>query len=175
MWNTAIDSTFTDWFQLIMWTWLLSHVPSQSGPWTPFNPLALRVAKTGLTILLIFSSQKYQKYLKEKCLSEYYQQLSFKYFVRICFISKLFSKVWKEQTILSWGTLSVNGLIRVEIVHSQVSYRNKQSCKHSRALFNSYTWQKPMGMSIDFPADHCTAQISRLWLNCDVQSVCAIY
>ena len=34
------------------------------------NPLALRAAKTGLTILLIFSSQKrfYQKYLKEKCL-----------------------------------------------------------------------------------------------------------
>ena len=61
------------------------------------NPLALRAAKTGLTILFIFSSQKrfYQKYLKEKCLSEYYQQLSFKYFVRICFISKLFSKVWK--------------------------------------------------------------------------------
>ena len=61
----------------------------------PINPLALRVAKTGLTILLIFSSQKrfYQKYLKEKCLSEYYQQLPFKYFVRICFISKLFSKV----------------------------------------------------------------------------------
>ena len=59
------------------------------------NPLALRAAKTGLTILLIFSSQKqfYQKYLKEKCLSEYSQQLSFKYFVRICFILKLFSKV----------------------------------------------------------------------------------
>ena len=35
----------------------------------------------------------YQKYLKEKCLSEYYQQLSFKYFVRIGFISKLFSEV----------------------------------------------------------------------------------
>ena len=54
----------------------------------PFNPLALIAAKTGLTILLIFPSQKrfYQKYLKEKCLSEYYQQLSFKYFVRICFI-----------------------------------------------------------------------------------------
>ena len=49
------------------------------------KPLALRAAKTGLTILLIFSSQKcfYQKYLKEKCSSEYYQQLSFKYFVRI--------------------------------------------------------------------------------------------
>ena len=61
------------------------------------NPLALRAAKTGLTILLIFSSQKcfQQKDLKEKCLSEYYQQLSFKYFVRICFISKLFSEVWK--------------------------------------------------------------------------------
>ena len=61
------------------------------------NPLALRAAKTGLTILLIFSSQKrfYQKYLKEKCLSEYYQPLSFKYFVSICFISKLFSEVWK--------------------------------------------------------------------------------
>ena len=61
----------------------------------PLNPLALRAAKTGLTILLIFSSQKrfYQKYLKEKCLSEYYQQLSFKYFVRICFIFKLSSKV----------------------------------------------------------------------------------
>ena len=60
-----------------------------------FNPLALRAAKTGLTILLIFSSQKRfsQKYLKEKCLSEYYQQLSFKYFVRISFILKLFSKV----------------------------------------------------------------------------------
>ena len=57
------------------------------------NPLALRAAKTGLTILLIFPSQKrfYQKYSKEKCLSEYYQQLSFKYFVRVCFISKLFS------------------------------------------------------------------------------------
>ena len=62
-----------------------------------FNPLALRASKTGLTILLIFSSQKcfHQKDLKEKCLSEYYQQLSFKYFVRICFISKLFSKVRK--------------------------------------------------------------------------------
>ena len=57
----------------------------------------LTAAKTSQTILLIFSSQKqfYQKYLKEKCLSEYNQQLSFKYFVRICFISKLFSKVWK--------------------------------------------------------------------------------
>ena len=62
-----------------------------------FNPLALKAAKTGLTILLIFSSQKrfYQNYLKEKRLSEYFQQLSFKYFVRICFISKLFSKAWK--------------------------------------------------------------------------------
>ena len=62
-----------------------------------FNPLALRAAKTGLTILLIFSSQKrfYQKYLKEKCLSEYYQQLSFKYFVRICFISKFIFKSMK--------------------------------------------------------------------------------
>ena len=59
------------------------------------NPLALRAAKTGLTILLVFFLQKhfYQKYLMEKCLSEYYQQLSFKYFVRICFIFKLFSKV----------------------------------------------------------------------------------
>ena len=40
---------------------------------TNLNPLALRAANTGLTILLIFSSQKrfYQKYLKEKCLSEY--------------------------------------------------------------------------------------------------------
>ena len=44
------------------------------------NPLALRAAKTGLTILLIFSPQKrfFSKYLKEKCLPEYYQQLSFK-------------------------------------------------------------------------------------------------
>ena len=39
------------------------------------NPLALRAAKTGLTNLLIFSSQKrfYQKDLKETCVSEHYQ------------------------------------------------------------------------------------------------------
>ena len=61
------------------------------------NPLALRGAKTGLTILLIFFSQKrfYQKYLKEKCLSEYKQQLSFKYFMNFHFFDKLFSKVWE--------------------------------------------------------------------------------
>ena len=62
-----------------------------------FNPFTLRAAKTGLTILIIFFLTKafFGKYLKEKCSSEYYQQLSFKYFMRICFISKLFSKVWK--------------------------------------------------------------------------------
>ena len=58
--------------------------------WMCPNPLALRAAKTGLTILLIFSSQKrvLLKYLKEKCLSVYCQQLSFKYFVRNCVIFK---------------------------------------------------------------------------------------
>ena len=47
-----------------------------------------------LTILLIFSSQNrfYQNYLKEKFLSEYYQQLSFKYSVRICFIFQVILK-----------------------------------------------------------------------------------
>ena len=76
-----------------------ASIPEDHTPRYPenshINPSTLRAAKTGLTILLIFSSQNrfYQKYLKEKCLSEYYQQLSFKYFVRICFISKLFSKV----------------------------------------------------------------------------------
>ena len=35
------------------------------------------------------------KHLNEKCWSEDKQQISFKYFVKVRFIPKLFSKVWK--------------------------------------------------------------------------------
>ena len=55
------------------------------------NPLTPRVAKTGLTISEIFFQQKHflGKKLKEKCLREIKQQLSFKYFVNFCLIPKL--------------------------------------------------------------------------------------
>ena len=35
----------------------------------------------------------FEKYMKEKCLQDPYQQLLFKYFISLCFILKLFSKV----------------------------------------------------------------------------------
>ena len=39
-----------------------------------------------------------RKYLKENCLLELYLQLSVKYFLSLCFIYKLSSKVWQVQT-----------------------------------------------------------------------------
>ena len=61
------------------------------------NSLALRAAKTGLTILEISNLQKHilKENLKEKCWLEAKLQLSFKYFVNFRSVLKLFSKVWK--------------------------------------------------------------------------------
>ena len=62
---------------------------------TMINPLALRAAKIGLTILKIINLQKHflKKYLKEKCWLEAKQQLLLKYLLNFRFIPKLFSKV----------------------------------------------------------------------------------
>ena len=51
-------------------------------------------------IFLIKAS--FEKYLKEKCLSDHKQQLPFNYFSKYCFNLKLFSKVSKFQTTLLW-------------------------------------------------------------------------
>ena len=40
----------------------------------------------------------FRKYLKENCSIEPYLQLSLKYFVNLCFIPKLFSKICQVQT-----------------------------------------------------------------------------
>ena len=60
-----------------------------------------------------YKSIFFRKHLNEKCWSEDKQQISFKYFVKFCFIFKLFSKVWKWQTIFREELLSVNGLTSV--------------------------------------------------------------
>ena len=124
------------------WPWVGLYICNSLLPETAFlfqefNPLALKAAKTGLTILMIFSSQKrfYQNYLKKECLPEYYQQLSFKYFARTCFISKLFSKVWKNQMILSWGTLSENELSFFMLAVC-ANYQQERRCQ--RQLVCSY-------------------------------------
>ena len=81
-----------------------------------FNPLTLRVAKTGLTIWEIFYLWKHfleiiwRRNVDQKLINK--QQLSFKYFANLRFIPMLFPKVWKKQTILSRVTLSVNGLTK---------------------------------------------------------------
>ena len=49
------------------------------------------------------------KYLKENCSSQLHLQPSFKYFVNLCFILKLFSKVWKVQTTLVKQTKVLRG------------------------------------------------------------------
>ena len=50
-------------------------------------------AKTGLTILEVFYTQKH--FPENICLSEVKQQLSYKYVGNFRFIFKLFSKVWE--------------------------------------------------------------------------------
>ena len=67
----------------------------------------LTAAKSSLTILMIICRQKQsqKKYLIEKCQSEHYQQLSFKYFVKVCLILKLLPKVSLIQTTISRGAL----------------------------------------------------------------------
>ena len=56
------------------------------------NPLTLRAAKRGLTILEIFHLQTH--FLENIWRrSQAKQELSFKYFVNFCFIQKIFSKV----------------------------------------------------------------------------------
>ena len=80
------------------------------------NPFTLRAAKRGLKILEIFPIKAfYWKHLNEKCWSEDKQQISFKYFVKFRFILKLFSKVWKWQTVFRDKLLSVN-----ELTHSHL-------------------------------------------------------
>ena len=60
-----------------------------------FNPLILTAAKSSLTIFdEIFEAKvKLEKYLKGQHQSEYHQQLSFKYIVKLFSIPKLWSKV----------------------------------------------------------------------------------
>ena len=67
--------------------------------------LLAAISINGLNIVLILSHPWYSvhftylvfswKHLKEECWSEGKQQLTFKYFMKFCFIHKLFSKVWK--------------------------------------------------------------------------------
>ena len=61
------------------------------------NPFTLIAAGFGLTIFVLLFEQKafWEKYLMEKCWPEVKQQLSFKYFLNLSFIPKLFLKVWK--------------------------------------------------------------------------------
>ena len=42
----------------------------------------------------------FRKYNKENCSSELYLQLSLKYFMNLCFIPKLFWKLWQVQMTL---------------------------------------------------------------------------
>ena len=79
----------------------------------PPNPFTLRKAKTGLTILEIFYSQThfFGKHLKEKCITEATQQLSYKYLRNFTLFASYYQMYERiKQTILSKGTLSVNGL-----------------------------------------------------------------
>ena len=59
------------------------------------NPFTLKEAKTGPDNFqyIYLSKVFFEKYLKEKCLSQHYQQLFLKYFVKSLSIPKLFSKV----------------------------------------------------------------------------------
>ena len=69
----------------------------------PLNPLMHETANNRLRIPGNIFQQKHfvGKYLKEKCSSDYYQELSFKYFVRSFLIYKLSSKVAKFQTTVN--------------------------------------------------------------------------
>ena len=74
------------------------------------NPLMLTAAKTSLTIFMksfraIQAFVQLAKYLKEKCWSEHYQQLSFKYFVKSFSIPLLSSKEPSIQTTIPGWTL----------------------------------------------------------------------
>ena len=95
-WAMALENTIN------IWSLPVSYV----------NPFTLRAAKRGLTILGIFPLQKhfFENIWMRNVDQKTNKQISFKYFVKFRFILKLFSKVWKWQTIFREELLSVNGL-----------------------------------------------------------------
>ena len=97
------------------------------------NPLMITEAKNSRTILMksFILKHNWQKYLKEKCWSKHYQQLSFKYFVKSFSIQKLWSKVSEFQPTISRGTpkyLWVNPsnaeAILIQITRPQRCFKN---------------------------------------------------
>ena len=76
------------------------------------NPFTLRAAKRGLTIWEIFSLQKHfflniwERNVNQKTNNKSPSNILWNF----AFISKLFSKVWKKQTIFGEEVVSVNGL-----------------------------------------------------------------
>ena len=90
-----IALTYSDSLFFCALTCLPMAVSEKKNRSSDFNPLTLRAAKIGLTILKIFNLQKHflKKYLKEKCWLEAKQQLLVKYLFNFRFIPKLFPKV----------------------------------------------------------------------------------
>ena len=96
-------------FQGNSWLDLSRWFPGMNGFTQLHSERPKQAYQTILEYILLTQAFSW-KYLNEKCWSEAKKQHSFKYFVNLCFIPTLFTKVWEKQAVRSRGTLSVNGL-----------------------------------------------------------------
>ena len=85
----------------------ISYLPLKGLSWWKENWYCYSERELSKFDEIFLTKAELGKYLKEKCWSEHHLQLSFKYFAKYFFISKLLSKGAWIQTIISKKILSI--------------------------------------------------------------------